>query len=307
MSLFNLFFTIFIAINQPTMTKNKFSRIISGTMTWGKWGKQLNTNEMVSLMKHCIDHGLTTFDHADIYGDYSTEADFGLAFSQSGIKRESIQIITKCGIHYKSPSSPAINYYEYTKEHIIQSVDNSLKHLNTDYLDVLLLHRPSPLMHPHEIMEAVARLAQEGKINDFGVSNFSPSQIELIASEVPVTINQIEFSLTHHEAMHNGSLDQMMLKKISPMAWSPLGAVFKEDTEQTRRIHKLLGTLRDKYNATEDQLLLAWILKHPAEIHPVIGSTDKTRIANASKAISIDLELEDWFLILVASQGHRVP
>jgi len=307
MSLFNLLFTIFSALNKPTMTKIKFSRIISGTMTWGKWGKQMNSNEMESLMHHCIDNGITTFDHADIYGDYSTEADFGHAFSQSGIKRASIELITKCGIHYKDPNNAAINYYEYSKEHIIQSVNNSLKNLKTDYLDVLLLHRPSPLMHPHEVMEAIASLAQEGKINDFGVSNFTPSQTKLISSEVPVTINQIEFSLTHHEAMHNGSLDQMMLKKISPMAWSPLGIVFKEDTEQTRRIHKLLGSLGDKYNATEDQLLLAWILKHPSGIHPVIGTTDKTRITNANKALEIELELEDWFLILVASQGHRVP
>ncbi len=289
------------------MAKNNFSRIISGTMTWGKWGKQMNSKEMVSLMHHCIDNGITTFDHADIYGDYSTEADFGLAFSQSGIKRDSIQFISKCGIHFRDPNIGAINYYEYSKKHIIQSVENSLKHLNTDYLDVLLLHRPSPLMHPHEVMEAVASLAQEGKINDFGVSNFTPSQIELISSEVPVTINQIEFSLTHHEAMHNGSLDQMILKKISPMAWSPLGIVFKEDTEQTQRINKLLGTLSEKYSATEDQLLLAWILKHPSGIHPVIGTTNKTRITNAIKAIALDLELEDWFLILVASQGHRVP
>lgn len=107
--------------------------------------------------------------------------------------------------------------------------------------------------------------------------------------------------------MHNGSLDQMMLKKIIPMAWSPLGFVFKQDTEQTRRIHKQLGALMDKYNATEDQLLLAWILKHPSGIYPVIGTTNKDRISNANKALSIDLELEDWFLILVASQGYKVP
>jgi len=162
-------------------------------------------------------------------------------------------------------------------------------------------------MEPNEIMEAVAKLAQEGKINDFGVSNFTPSQIDLIASEVPVTINQVEFSLTQNQAMFDGTLDQTKIKKITPMAWSPLGIVFKENTEQTRRIHKQLGELMDKYNATEDQLLLAWIMKHPSSIHPVIGTTDKNRITNAIKAIEIELEVEDWFLILVASQGHKVP
>jgi predicted oxidoreductase len=156
-------------------------------------------------------------------------------------------------------------------------------------------------------MEAVAKLAQEGKIEDFGVSNFTPSQIDLIMSEVPVTINQVEFSLTHHQAMHDGTLDHMILKQIMPLAWSPMGIVFKEDTEQTRRIHRQLGELMEKYNATEDQLLLAWIMMHPAGIRPVIGTTNFDRIANANRALDIELELEDWFLILVASQGHKVP
>jgi len=285
-----------------------YSKIISGTMSWGNWGKQFNTEEMISLINHCIEYDLTTFDHADIYGDYTTEADFGKALSQCSIKRESIQLISKCGIQYLTESrNNKVKHYNYTKDYIVWSVEESLKHLKTDYLDALLLHRPSPLMEPNEIMEAVAKLAQEGKINDFGVSNFTPSQIDLIASEVPVTINQVEFSLTQNQAMFDGTLDQTKIKKITPMAWSPLGIVFKENTEQTRRIHKQLGELMDKYNATEDQLLLAWIMKHPSSIHPVIGTTDKNRITNAIKAIEIELEVEDWFLILVASQGHKVP
>lgn len=277
-------------------------------MSWGSWGKKLTTNEMTTLLQHCVDHNITTFDHADIYGDYSTEAQFGEAFHKSGIKRKNIQLISKCGIEYLSPNrNNTVKHYNYSKDYIIQCVDNSLKQLKTDYLDALLLHRPSPLMHPYEIMEAVAKLAQEGKIEDFGVSNFTPSQIDLIMSEVPVTINQIEFSLTHHQAMHDGTLDHMILKQIMPLAWSPMGLVFKEDTEQTRRIHRQLGALMDKYNATEDQLLLAWIMLHPAGIRPVIGTTNFERIVNANKALEIELELEDWFLILVASQGHKVP
>ena len=290
------------------MTNNKLSKIISGTMSWGSWGKQLNTQEMISLIQHCIKNGITTFDHADIYGGYTTEQAFGKALYEGGIKRDAIQLISKCGIQYMAETRDnKVKHYNYSKDYIIWSVDESLRKLRTDYLDVLLLHRPSPLMHPQEVMEAVAKLAQEGKIKDFGVSNFTPSQVDLIASEVPVTMNQIEFSLTNCEAMHNGDLDHMMLKKMIPMAWSPLGHVFREDTEQTRRIHKQLGVLMDKYNATEDQLLLAWIMKHPAGIHPITGSTNKDRIANAARAVDIDLELEDWFLILVASQGHKVP
>ena len=290
------------------MSKRKFSRIISGTMSWGQWGKQLDSKDMADLIKHCVENNLTTFDHADIYGDYTTEARFGDAFSKSNIKREDIQLISKCGIQYISASrSNKVKHYNYSKDYIILSVEQSLKQLKTDYLDALLLHRPSPLMQPQEVMEAVAKLAQEGKINDFGVSNFTPSQVDLISSEVPVTINQISFSLTDCQAMHDGTLDHMQLKGILPMAWSPLGYVFKEDNEQTRRIHKQLGELINKYNATEDQLLLAWILKHPSGIHPVVGTTDKIRLANAIKAAEINLDLEDWFLILVAAQGYKVP
>lgn len=286
----------------------KDSTIIAGCMSWGQWGKKLKISEMIPMMYHCLDNNITTFDHADIYGDYSTEEEFGRALHESGIKREDIQLISKCGIQYLGKArNNSVKHYNYSKNYIIWSVENSLKQLKTDYLDALLLHRPSPLMHPYEIMEAVAKLGQEGKILHFGVSNFTPSQMQLIASEVPVTINQIEFSLTQNSAMNDGTLDYMLQHKITPMAWSPLGNVFKEDTEQTRRIHRQLGALRDKYNATEDQLLLAWILKHPAGIYPVIGTTNKQRIEDASKAKNIALELEDWFHILVASQGHKVP
>ena len=290
------------------MTNNKFSRIISGCMSWGQWGRNLSIAEMASLMHHCIENDITTFDHADIYGGYTTENDFGKAFVESNIKREHIQLISKCGIQYQAETRKnKVKHYNYNKDYIIWSVEESLRNLKTDYLDALLLHRPSPLMHPQEVMEAIAKLAQEGKINDFGVSNFTPSQMDLIASEVPVTINQIEFSLTQHVAMHDGTLDYMLQHKITPMSWSPLGLVFKEDNEQTRRIHRQLGDLLDKYNATEDQLLLAWVMKHPAGIRPVVGTTNLDRLANASKAVFIDLDLEDWFLILVASQGHKVP
>ena len=287
---------------------NKFSRIISGCMSWGNWGRNLSSKEMTDLMHHCIENGLTTFDHADIYGGYTTEKAFGNALAASSIKRESIQLISKCGIQLQAESrNNKINHYCYSKEYIIWSVEESLRNFQTDYLDALLLHRPSALMHPQEVMEAIAKLAQEGKINDFGVANFTPSQMDLIASEVPVTINQIEFSATQHNAMHDGTLDYILQHKITPMSWAPLGVVFKEDTEQTRRIHKQLGDLMEKYNATEDQLLLAWILKHPAGIHPVVGTTNKSRLSNAIKATQIAIELEDWFLILVASQGHNVP
>lgn len=285
-----------------------YSRLIAGTMTWGSWGKQLSKKEMADLMHHCLSNNITTFDHADIYGGYTTEADFGKAFTDSGINRENIQLISKCGIQYLSENrTNKVKHYDYSKEHIIWSVEESLKNLETDYLDLLLLHRPSPLMVAEEIAEAITILKKDGKIRDFGVSNFTPSQMEMIGLRMDIDVNQIEFSLTQHSSMHDGTLDYLKTCGIKPMAWSPLGSVFKEDNEQTRRIHKQLGELMDKYNATEDQLLLAWIMRHPAGIHPVVGTTNKTRLKQAVEASKINLEVEDWFLILVASQGHKVP
>lgn len=277
-------------------------------MTWGSWGKQLQKESMIDLMHHCIANQITTFDHADIYGAYTTEADFGTAFAESGIQREDIQLISKCGIQYMCDKRPnKVKHYNYSKDYIIWSAENSLLNLKTDYLDVLLLHRPSPLMQPDEIAEAISILKQQGKIKDFGVSNFTASQVALISNRLEVSVNQIEFSLTQHQAMHDGTLDDMMRNNILPMAWSPLGSTFKNDTDQTQRIKKQLSELKETYNATEDQLLLAWILKHPSKTHPVIGTTSKERISNAAKALTIDLDLEDWFLMLVASQGHKVP
>lgn len=286
----------------------RYSRLIAGTMTWGSWGKKLSKKDMEALIKFCVSNHITTFDHADIYGAYTTEAEFGNALMGSGVKREAIQLISKCGIQYVCDQrSNKVKHYNYSKDYIIWSVEESLKNLKTEYLDLLLLHRPSPLMVAEEIAEAISLLKKDGKIRDFGVSNFTALQMEMIGLRMDIDVNQIEFSLTQHSAMHDGTLDYMLTSGIKPMAWSPLGSVFKEDNEQTRRIHKQLGELKDKYNATEDQLLLAWILKHPSKIHPVVGTTTKERLKQAVEASKINLELEDWFLILVAAQGHRVP
>ncbi len=285
-----------------------YSKIIAGVMTWGAWGNKFDSKKMMSLMSYFLDKGISTFDHADIYGGYTTEEEFGIAFSKSNISRNAIQLISKCGIKYVCENRPEkIKHYDYSTEYIIWSVENSLRNLKTDYLDLLLLHRPSPLMQTDEINEAIFKLKKEGKILDFGLSNFSSASTQLIHQKTPVSVNQIQFSLTHHDAMHNGVLDYMTTNNILPMAWNPLGTYFKETNAQNSRITAVLKELTQKYNATEDQLLLSWIVKHPANIHPVIGTTNLKRIDNAIAALAIDLKLEDWFSMLVASQGHKVP
>jgi predicted oxidoreductase len=290
------------------MSNIAFSKIIAGTMNWGVWDKNYNTNQMVEMINCCLENNITSFDHADIYGDYSTEMDFGKAYKQSGITREKIQIISKCGILLVSEKrTNTVKHYNYTKEYITWSVEQSLKNLHTDYIDLLLLHRPSPLMQPDEIAAAVDQLKSEGKILSFGVSNFTTSQIDLIESKTKIEFNQIAFSVTNNEAMLNGLLDYMQLKNIIPMSWSPLGDVFKKTNEQTDRIKQTVELLASKYAFSAEAILLAWILKHPSKIFPVIGTTNPYRISNMTKAVDIDLDIEDWFILWSESMGNRVP
>ena len=287
----------------------ELSPIIAGVMNWGVWDKNLNTNEFTHLINLFIENGITTFDHADIYGGYTTEASFGKALSESKIDRKKIQLITKCGIQYTSENRPnnSIKHYEYSKDYIIWSVENSLKNLQTDYLDVFLLHRPSPLMQADEIAEAVSKLKADGKILSFGVSNFTSSQTELLRQKTEISFNQVQFSATHHEAMLDGSFDYMQIHNIKPMAWNPLGTVFRENTDQTFRLRQLLAKLVEKYHIGSDIILLAWIMQHPARISPVAGTVNSGRIQQLMKAKSLVLDKQDWFAIWTESMGNKVP
>ena len=290
------------------MSKTVLSPIIAGTMNWGVWDKNLSQKEMESMIHICLENKITTFDHADIYGSYTTEATFGKAFASSAIAREKMQLISKCGIQLISENrTNSIKHYNYSKDYIILSVENSLKNLQTDFLDVLLLHRPSPLMQADEIAEAVLKLKTEGKIIDFGLSNFTPSQTELIRQKTEVSFNQIQFSATHHEAMLDGSLDYMQIHSIRPMSWNPLGTVFREDIEQTRRLKKVLVKLVEKYGLGSDTILLSWVLQHPAKVIPIAGTVNIARIQSLIKAVELQLEKEDWFAIWAESMGEDVP
>lgn len=278
-------------------------------MNWGVWDKNLNTNEMNHLINLFFENGITSFDHADIYGGYTTEAAFGKAWSTSKIDRKKVQLITKCGIEHISENRPQniVKHYNYSKDYIIWSAENSLKNLQTDYLDVFLLHRPSPLLQADEVAEAVEKLKSEGKILSFGVSNFTPFQTELLRQKTAISFNQIQFSATNHEAMLDGSLDYMQLHKITPMAWNPLGVVFRENTEQTQRLKLLFSKLVDKYHVGSDLILLAWILQHPANILPVAGTINVSRIQQLMKAKALVLDTQDWFAIWTESMGNKVP
>lgn len=284
-----------------------FSPIIIGTMRWGIWGANHSKEKVQKLIETCLSEGLHTFDHADIYGDYTTEKLFGDALSEMHIKREEIQLISKCGIEMPCKNrNYQIKSYNYSKEHIIKSVENSLENLQTDYLDLLLLHRPSPLMNPREIVETFDQLREQKKVRHFGVSNFTPSQFELINDAFPLVTNQVEISINHTDAFYNGTLDQMLLKKLRPMAWSVMGNYFTQPSAQNARIKKVLDELCTKYGAEENHILLAFLFLHPVQILPVIGTSKGQTIKDLKKSLDLKLDREDWFRLLQASEGKEV-
>lgn len=289
----------------------EFSRIIAGVMTWGVWGKKLTAKKAANYIDECLELGVTTFDHADIYGHYTTEALFGRATKGKSSLRGQMELISKCGIKLVTPNRPnyKVHAYDTSKAHILFSAENSLKNLKTDYLDLLLIHRPSPLMHPYEIAEAFNQLKQSGKVLNFGVSNFTPSQFNLLNEYIPLVTNQIEVSLLHDEFMTDGTLDQCIQHEIAPMAYSTMakGAFFaQEASEPVQRIKKVCTKLKKKYRATYDELLTAWLLAHPARILPVIGTTSIDRMAAAVRATEITLERDDWFAMWEAARGYEV-
>lgn len=284
-----------------------FSELIAGTMRWGIWGANHSVKEIQKLIDVCVEENITTFDHADIYGGHTTEELFGNAWKEMDLKRENLQFISKCGIVMNSEKKPsALKYYNYNKDYILNCVDESLSNLKTDYLDVLLLHRPSPLMNPEVIAEAFTILKTAGKVKDFGVSNFSVSQFELINQYVPMVTNQIEISVNEISSFENGVLDQMLSKGLRPTAWSVMGSYFSDQSDENIRIKKVIVELCDKYSAEENQILLAFILKHPSKIIPIIGTSKAETIRTLSKTLQIDLDLEDWFRILESNKGKEV-
>jgi predicted oxidoreductase len=288
------------------------SQLALGLWRLADW--ELTKAQILDLVRASLDLGITTFDHADIYGDYRCEQIFGRALALEPALREKMQLVTKCGIKLVSPKRPAhtIKHYDTGHTHITASVEHSLQVLGTDRIDLLLIHRPDPLMDPDEVAEAFGRLRQAGKVLHFGVSNFSRSQFEMLASRLdfPLVTNQIELSVLHMDALHDGTVDQCLQLGIAPMAWSPLGGgdLFRSDTERAKRVREALQTVGGEMGgASLDQVALAWILRHPARVVPIVGTGKLARIRSAAGAATLELSREQWFSIWSASAGGPVP
>ncbi len=290
----------------------EISRLVLGIWRLIDWNK--THQELLSFIKESVEIGVTTFDHADIYGNHECEAAFGKVTKNNSLLRDQMQLVTKCGIKLNTNKFPErkLKYYDYSASYIISQVEQSLKNLQTDYIDVLLLHRPSPFFNPEEVAKAFDQLKSSGKVNHFGVSNFLPLQLESLQAfvEEPLVTNQIEISAYSLEHFENQNLDYLISKKIRPMAWSPLagGELLTPKTEKGTRLIQAVEAVAQELGVTQtEQILYQWLLMHPSGIIPILGTGKIERIKTAVDSLNIQMSLAHWFQIYNASTGKELP
>ncbi|MDG5473377.1 aldo/keto reductase [Jeotgalibacillus sp. ET6] len=290
----------------------QLSRIIHGMMRLNEWN--LSKEERLSFIKEVMEKEITTFDHADIYGGYQCEELFGEALGLDPSLRKKMEIITKCGIVLPSSNRPEhqSHHYNTSKKHIIHSVEQSLTNLKTDYIDLLLIHRPDPFMNPEETAEAFDQLHNDGKVLHFGVSNFKRSQMKMLETYTaqPLVTNQIELNPYNLENFEDGTLDLSLEMQAPPMAWSPLagGQLFEQEEPKAERLRKALKQIGSEIGTDKmDEVIYSWLLSHPASIMPIVGSGKLERIDSAAAALKMKLTPHQWYVIYEASLGHEVP
>jgi len=286
-----------------------------GTMRLTSWGANNTVEQSEKLLLGCIEKGITTIDTADIYGHYNVEEHLGQIFTKNPSIRAKIQLVTKCGICllYKG-GKYSVKMYDSTTAHILSSVENSLKSMCTNYIDLLLIHRPDPYTHPKEIVSAFVQLKNLGKVKFFGVSNYTPSQFSALSAHLPPEItlvtNQVEFSLLHVQPLFDGTFDSAIEHGIHPQIWSPFGGgkLFSADcTEPTIvQLRQTLSDLAKQYNTTMDVIALSWVLQVPVQPTVVLGSTKLERVIDSVNALNIKLTRSEWFLLLQAARGCQV-
>jgi len=286
------------------------SRLTYGCMRIAGDGSAADRNRGKAAVRAAIDAGYTLFDHADIYGAGACEEVFGELLAESPGLREGMVIQSKCGIRVGD-----VKRYDFSKSWIIGSVEKSLRRLGIECLDVLLLHRPDYLMDIDETAAAFDELHAAGKVVEFGVSNFLPGKLAALqsASSFRLHVNQVEINLHNIDALHNGVLDQCQAERITPQAWCPLAGVAWEawgntfSADQSARLKAEASRQAAEYGVDEWIIALAWLLRHPARICPIIGSTTPARIAAAPQALSLEYSREDWYRLLEARNGRAVP
>lgn len=274
--------------------------------------EQPDKAEIAQLIEHAVSLGITTFDHADIYGGYAVEQVFGSGLQAWAGDRSSLEIVTKCDIMLPVSARPAntVKHYDTSAQHVTASAERSLRNLNTDYLDVFLLHRPDPLLDTDETAAALTSLVTSGKVRAIGVSNFAPHQLELLRSrlDLPIVTNQVELSVTATGALWDGSLDHAQQHGYPPMIWSALGGgdLFTCADERSTRIRMALEQVGSEVGLSVGATALAWVLRHPSSPVPVLGTMNPERMSDLATAVGVPLERQEWFRILEAAQGVEV-
>lgn len=286
-----------------------FSAVAAGVWRAHEWG--LGAKGLADWMAQALDLGITTFDHADIYGGYGVEALFGDAFAQAPGLRQRLQIVTKCGIKLLHPARPAhrIKSYDSSRAHVLASVDNSLRALRTEHIDLLLMHRPDLLMDPEELAATFRELLAAGKVLHFGVSNHTPSQLALLRKRHPLLTNQVEFSPLQMQALADGTLEQCVDLGLRPMLWSPLGGgrLFTGTDGQALRVRAELQALGEAHGVSAATMAYAWLMRHPSRPVPITGSGRIAALREAVAATAVQLTHEDWYRVWQASMGQEVP
>jgi predicted oxidoreductase len=261
----------------------------------------------------CLEAGITTFDHADIYGMYTCEALFGAALAEAPGLRDCMEIITKCGIVAPCGKRPdaRVKHYDVTADAITACVDRSLANLQTDYIDLLLIHRPDVFTDAADTAEGLQRVIDAGKVRAAGVSNYTTHQFDLLAHCLgrPLATNQVEISLLHMNALYDGTLDQCQRSDVHPQAWSPLagGRIMTGVDETSKHTREALESIGKAYDATADQMALAWVAALPSRPQLIIGTNKLERIATAADSARIQLDRQHWFALWEAAQGRKVP
>lgn len=265
------------------------------------------TTEMERVVGLCLELGINTFDHAEVYGDYRCEEMFGEVMKRKSFKREDVVLFSKCGTLLPHASRPEIKvaHVNTSAARINESVETSLRKLNTEYIDIFLLDQLDQLSNLEETALALERLKTSGKVKNIGVSNFSVFQHQLLAaySRIPIVTNHIELNLLHTNALDNGQVDYIKQRYMRPMATSPLADGWIQDgtDEQAVRVRKVLAELGEKYSANIESIAVAWLVKLGAL--PLIGTSDEDRIRNIANAFGVQLDIQDWYMLYNASKG----
>ncbi|MEB0138237.1 MULTISPECIES: aldo/keto reductase [unclassified Undibacterium] len=286
-----------------------FSRIVLGLWRLADWN--MTPQQRVTFLEEALALGITTIDQADIYGDYQSETLLGQAVQLAPSLRQRLQFVSKCGIKLVSSARPAhsLQHYDTSRAHLIASAEHSLHAMQIEQLDLLLIHRPDPLMDADEIAAAFSHLQDSGKVRHFGVSNFTPAQFDLLAARFPLVTNQLELSLMHLQPLHDGSLDLCQRLRCAPMIWSALGggALFAEPaTPAVLRVRSVLERLATEYAVSVTTVALSWILRHPSQPLVLTGSGRVAALRDAVRACDLELTREQWFALWSAAAGKSV-